>query len=144
MVCVVHSAGHSHVYISVLKFSYSRVEFEDEVESIFQFDDDLFQEVKDRVKQTKFKKKLHNRQRFGNEQRHGLEMNGEEFKEAQQTDETRDGVRETGTSRDCLPWRRDCLPWKRDSLPWKRLPAMEETACHGGETACHGGETAKP
>ena len=28
------------------------VELEDEVESIFQFDDDLFQDVKDRVKKT--------------------------------------------------------------------------------------------
>ena len=43
-------------------------------------------------------------------------MSGEEFKEAQKTDETLDGVRET--------------------------LALAETACHGGETACHGGETA--
>ena len=35
------------------------VELEDEVEFIFQFDDDLFQEVKDRVKKTNSEKKLH-------------------------------------------------------------------------------------
>ena len=40
------------------------VEHEDEVESIFQFDDDLFQEVK----KTKSEKKLHNRQRLEDEQ----------------------------------------------------------------------------
>ena len=75
-------------------------ELEDEVESIFLFDDELFQEVKDRVKKTKSEKRGHNRQRLEDEQQHGLEMSGEELKEVQQTDETLDGVRETRVSRD--------------------------------------------
>ena len=101
------------------------MEFEDEVESIFQFDNDLFQEVKGRVKKTKSEKKLHNRQRLEDEQQYGLEMSEEEFKEVQQTDETLDGVRKTLALADTA-----CHGG--------------ETACHGGETACHGGETAKP
>ena len=71
------------------------VELDDEVDSIFPFDDELFQEVKDRVKKTKSEKRVHNRQRLEDEQRHWLEMSGEELKEAQQTDDTLDGVRET-------------------------------------------------
>ena len=48
------------------------VEFEDKVESIFQLHDDLFQEVKDRVKKTKSEKTLHNRHRLEDEQQHGV------------------------------------------------------------------------
>ena len=41
--------------------SLNTVEFEDVVESIFPFDDELFQEVKDGVKKTKSEKRLYNR-----------------------------------------------------------------------------------
>ena len=44
------------------------VELEDKVESIFLFDDELFQEVKNRVKKTKSEKTLHNRWRLEDEQ----------------------------------------------------------------------------
>ena len=44
------------------------VELEDKVESIFAFDDELFQEVKDRMKKNKSEKRLHNRQRLEDEQ----------------------------------------------------------------------------
>ena len=44
------------------------VELEDEFEFIFHFDDDLFQEVKVRMKKNKYEKKLHNRQRLEGEQ----------------------------------------------------------------------------
>ena len=64
------------------------------MESIFPLDDELFQEMKDRVKKTKSEKRRHSRQRLEDEQRHGLEVSGEELKEVQQTDETLDGVRE--------------------------------------------------
>ena len=58
------------------------------------------------------------------EHRHGLDMNGEELKEAQQTDETLDGVRDSSVSRDNqrrrILWdRRDAVlerksGWRRD------------------------------
>ena len=44
------------------------VELDDEVESIFPFDDESFQEVKVRVKKTKSEKRVHNRQRLEDEQ----------------------------------------------------------------------------
>ena len=56
---------------------WNTVEFEDEVESILQFDYDLLQEMKDRVKKIKSKKRLYNRQALENEQQHGLESRGD-------------------------------------------------------------------
>ena len=44
------------------------VELEDKVESIFPFDEELFQEVKNKVKTTKSEKRLHNGQRLEDEQ----------------------------------------------------------------------------
>ena len=76
------------------------------------------------MKKTKSEKRLHNRQ--------GLEMSGEEFKEVQQTDETRDEVRET------LVLAETAYHGGETVCPGG------ETACHGRETACHRRETAKP
>ena len=44
------------------------VELDDEVDSIFPIDNELFQEVKNRVKKAKVEKRWHNRQRLEDEQ----------------------------------------------------------------------------